>query len=95
MTDDKDVVVDDWASMAKRFFESNVPMDEWCIVEDDEGVFGISFGMDAPPAITCADMDTAAVLLGCLLVSKDALRGLEVSPRTNTLIGDNSEFGPS
>ena len=68
-----DVVVDDWANMARKFFDKHHPLGTWCIVEEMDGTFGIAFDVDSDPVITCPDMETAAVLLGCLLVSKDAL----------------------
>lgn len=85
MTDD--VVVDDWASMARKFFSDHDPLGTWCIIEREDGKFGIAFDENSEPSIICPDMDTAAVLLGCLLVSKDALSTMEKQR------DDESHFG--
>jgi hypothetical protein len=79
MTDRKDVVVDDWSSMAEEFFAQHAHISTWCVVEGRDGGCGIAFGEDDEPSIHCDSMDTAAVILGALLVASDALECHNVS----------------
>ena len=73
MTNKKDVVVDDWSSMAEEFFALHPHISTWCVVECLDGRCGITFGEADEPSIYCDNMDTAAVILGALLVASDAL----------------------
>lgn len=86
--DDDDIGAGDWAEMARKFFKTHGSLSAWCIVEQIDDTFGIAFDLESDPVVVCPDMQTAAVLLGCLLVSKDALANMEAKAEAEDLASD-------